>query len=47
MKIVNTDNLGGDYPDEFFVAEGIREQEMAEIMAKALNDSSEVLWWAP
>lgn len=38
MKIIETDNYGGDYPDEKFV--GIRQlmnAEQAKIIADALN----------
>ncbi len=34
--IVNTDNFGGDYPDERFVAVGILHERAAQIMADAL-----------
>jgi len=35
--IVDTDNYGGDYPDERFVAFGIRSEKEADRMAEALN----------
>lgn len=37
MKIVDTDNFGGDYPDEKVIAEGITYKPFAELMAEALN----------
>lgn len=39
MKIVDTDNFGGDYPDEKVIAEGITNERFAKIMCRALNDS--------
>jgi hypothetical protein len=39
MKIISTDNFGGDYPNEKFVAEGISNPNFARVMALALNDS--------
>lgn len=38
MKIINTDNFDGDYPDESVVASGITNGLYAEAMCKALND---------
>lgn len=40
MKIVDTDNFDGDYPDEKVIAEGIKQKKHAEIMCKALNDAA-------
>jgi hypothetical protein len=39
-KIVNTDNYGGDYPDESFVAENIPGHGSATLMARALNEAA-------
>lgn len=36
-RIVDTDNFGGDYPDERFVAIGIASKEVAECFADAWN----------
>lgn len=36
MKIIETDNLGRDYPDEKVVADNIPYQRFAEIMCEAL-----------
>lgn len=41
MKIVDTDNFGGDYPDEKVIAEGITNAGFAEVMVKALNRMAE------
>jgi hypothetical protein len=38
LRIVSTDNFGGDYPNEYFVAEGIPSQNMAECMCEAINE---------
>lgn len=38
MKIVDTDNFGGDYPDERVIAADIRNEEFAKVMCAALND---------
>lgn len=38
MKIVDTDNFGGDYPDEKNIAENITNPRLARIMCDALND---------
>lgn len=38
MKIVDTDNFGGDYPDERVIAADIRNEEFARVMCAALND---------
>jgi hypothetical protein len=35
--IVNTDNFGRDYPNEWFVAREIPERELAEKMCGCLN----------
>jgi len=37
MKIIDTDNFGGDYPDEREIATNITNQTFAEIMCAALN----------
>ena len=37
FRILSTDNFGGDYPGEWFVAVGIRDQHTAEVMADSLN----------
>ena len=39
MKIVDTDNYGGDYPDEKVIAEGITSKYLGQIMIDALNKS--------
>ena len=36
MRVVNTDNFGGDYPDEKFVSESLSKKE-AEKLANKLN----------
>lgn len=38
MKIIETDNYGGDYPDGEVIACGIRDLAFAQVMADALND---------
>jgi hypothetical protein len=38
-RVVNTDNYGGDYPNEKFVTEPIEKKE-AEKIADALNEQS-------
>ena len=39
FKIVETDNYGGDYPDEKFVnIPGIRDRDTAQRLAHAIND---------
>jgi hypothetical protein len=38
MKIIDTDNFGGDYPNEKIIAENIKSEEFAVVMADALND---------
>jgi hypothetical protein len=45
-RIVETDNLGRDYPDESFKCFGIPTKEMAEVICKAINDqySSSFRW---
>jgi hypothetical protein len=37
VKIIDTDNFGGDYPDEKVIADNIKYPEYAEIMCNALN----------
>ncbi len=37
MKIIDTDNLDGDYPNEQDIAIGIKSLRFAEIMCEALN----------
>ena len=37
FHIVDTDNYGGDYPNETFVAQNIPSKEMAQKMADSLN----------
>ena len=37
MKIVNTDNFGGDYPDESFLNLPRMTEEHARLVAKAIN----------
>jgi hypothetical protein len=36
MRVVETDNFGGDYPDEKFRSESLSEEE-AEIVCRKLN----------
>lgn len=36
-SVVDTDNFGGDYPNESFVAVGIEREETAEFLADAMN----------
>jgi len=36
-SVVDTDNFGGDYPNERFVAQGIAHESDANLMADALN----------
>jgi hypothetical protein len=36
-RIIDTDNFGGDYPDERFVATGIQYEKTAQEMAEKLN----------
>ena len=38
MKIVDTDNFGGDYPDEQVIAESITNEFLGNEMVKALNN---------
>lgn len=38
MKIIDTDNHGGDYPNEKVIASGITNKKFADCMCKALND---------
>lgn len=38
MKIVNTDNFGGDYPDEWFLRAHFGSKERAEKVAALLNE---------
>lgn len=37
-RIVETDNLGGDYPDEKFVSLPLLSRAHADAIAKAIND---------
>lgn len=37
MKIISTDNFGGDYPDERVVTDNISNAEFAKVMCEALN----------
>ena len=37
-KIVETDNFGGDYPDEKFVSLPLLSKEDAEAIAEVIND---------
>lgn len=37
MKIVDTDNFDGDYPNEKVIAENIKNLCLAKIMCNALN----------
>jgi hypothetical protein len=37
FRVVDTDNFGGDYPDEKFVAVGIEREVAAQLLADALN----------
>ena len=37
MKIVDTDNFGGDYPNEKVFIDGIPTKELAEKIASAIN----------
>ena len=39
MRVVDTDNFGGDYPDEKFVGEQMSREE-AEALADKLNGKS-------
>jgi hypothetical protein len=39
MRIVNTDNFGGDYPDESFLNLPSLTKEQCEKIAKAINDA--------
>jgi hypothetical protein len=36
-RIIDTDNFGGDYPDERFIAVNIRDEWTAEKIADSLN----------
>lgn len=38
MKIIDTDNFGGDYPNEKVIAENIKDPKIAKIMCDALLD---------
>lgn len=44
FHIVDTDNFGGDYPNESFVARDIPHKEMAMKMANALNGPDDNSW---
>jgi hypothetical protein len=37
MKIIDTDNFGGDYPVEHDIAVGIKDKQKAAVMCEALN----------
>ena len=37
MKIVDTVNFGGDYPDEQVIADHIPNESFAHVMCRALN----------
>ncbi len=37
MKIVDTDNYDGDYPNEKVIASGITNKDLGEVMVDALN----------
>lgn len=39
MRIVETDNFGGDYPDEKFLKLPRMKKEHAEKVSKAINES--------
>ena len=48
MKIVNTDNHGGDYPDERFLNAGTLTDSQAKRIAEILNegvDDYSNRWW--
>jgi hypothetical protein len=38
-RIVNTDNFGRDYPDEYFVDREYETKEAAEELARELNEA--------
>lgn len=38
MKIVDTDNFNGDYPNEQVIAENITNQYFADLICKLLNE---------
>lgn len=38
MKIIDTDNFGGDYPDEKVIADNIKYEPFAKVMCEALNE---------
>jgi hypothetical protein len=38
FQIIETDNFGGDYPDEKVVASGFPDRAMADAACKAVND---------
>lgn len=38
MKIVDTDNFNGDYPNEKVIADNITNEKFAEVMCEALNN---------
>lgn len=38
MKIIDTDNFGGDYPDEKVFIDRIPTKRLADKIAKAIND---------
>lgn len=39
-RIVETDNFGGDYPDESFVGPALRSESNARKVAKIFNDDT-------
>lgn len=38
MKIVDTDNYGGDYPNEQVIADNITNERFGRVMVEALNE---------
>ena len=44
MKIIDTDNFGGDYPNETIIAENIRSADLAEVMCTALNYENSIVY---
>ena len=38
MKIIDTDNFGGDYPDERVFVDGIPTKELAKKICDAINN---------
>jgi hypothetical protein len=41
MKIVDTDNYDGDYPDEKVIADNIKRKDFADVMCEALNQMAD------